>query len=186
MRRTLPGLLLLAVAVAVAVVGAFAMPAGAAAHVNRFVGPYSILLFLVEEPTYQDNHAGFEFWVRRGDTPIVGLERSTQALASGHGSVVALDVPPLGPDGFYVLDHATDGSAFDPLGGGAWTLTLTGSIEGTPLVATFPVTFPSYPRIGNPAPADARVGAPATEPPASPAPLLAGLGSIGVAIGLVV
>ena len=41
----------------------------AQAHVNRQVGPYTILVILVEEPTFEDNHAGFEFWVRRADQP---------------------------------------------------------------------------------------------------------------------
>jgi hypothetical protein len=41
------------------------MASGVSAHVNRTVGPYAILVILVEEPTYEDNHAGFEFWVRR-------------------------------------------------------------------------------------------------------------------------
>jgi hypothetical protein len=49
--------------------------------------------------------------------------------------------------GPYVIDHTPDGSAFDPKGGCAWTLLLAGSIERTPLDASFPVTFPSYPRV---------------------------------------
>jgi hypothetical protein len=134
----------------VLVAAALTAPAAAAAHVNRTVGAYTILVVLVEEPTYEDNHAGFQFWVRRGDTPVLGLEGTVEASASGHGLDIPLVVPPLGPAGFYVLDHDPDGAAFDPRGGGAWTLTLTGSIEGTPLLQAFPVTFPSYPRIGTP------------------------------------
>jgi len=120
----------------------------AAAHVNRTVGPYTILVVLVEEPVYADNHAGFQFWVRRNEVPILGLEQSITAVATGHDQRIKLTVPKIDGTGFYVLDHAVDGAAFDPGGGGAWTLELTGSIDGTSLDASFPVTFPSYPRVG--------------------------------------
>jgi len=120
----------------------------ALAHVNRQVGAYTILVVLVEEPTFEDNHAGFQFWVRRDQQPIVGLERTVHAEATGHGQRVSLMVPPLGGLGFYILDRSTDGAAFDPLGGGPWSLDLWGDIDGTPLDEQFAVTFPSYPRIG--------------------------------------
>jgi hypothetical protein len=143
-RRLLAGLLPAFVLVMLAV------PSLAQAHVNREVGPYTILVVLVEEPTFEDNHAGFEFWVRRGGQPIAGLEQSVRAEATGHGTILDLAVPPLDGVGFYVLDRTSDGVAFDPLGGGAWSLHLAGSIDGTPLDETFAVTFPSYPRVGTP------------------------------------
>jgi hypothetical protein len=149
----------------------------AQAHVNRQVGPYTILVILVEEPTYEDNHAGFEFWVRRAQQPIVGLEGSIRAEATGHGERVDLQVPPIDGTGFYVLDRTAGGAPFDPLGGGAWSLRLSGDIEGTPLDEQFVVTFPSYPRVGAPKPvagADSRP-APAS-PPAMGLLLVAGLG----------
>jgi hypothetical protein len=124
-----------------------ALAPGVAAHVNRTVGPYTILVILVEEPTFEDNHAGFQFWVRKDGVPITGLEQSVHAVAIGHDRRVELAVPPLAGSGFYVLDRSADGAPFDPMGGGAWTLFLTGSIEGTPLDASFPVIFPSYPRV---------------------------------------
>jgi len=130
----------------------------AQAHVNRQVGPYTILVVLVEEPTFEDNHAGFEFWVRRGSQPMVGLQQSVRADATGHGTTVDLAVPPLDGVGFYVLDRTPDGVAFDPLGGGAWSLHLAGSIDGTLLDERFAVRFPSYPRIGVPRPVAARSG----------------------------
>jgi len=151
----------------------------AQAHVNRQVGPYTILVILVEEPTFEDNHAGFEFWVRRAEQPIVGLEGSIRAEATGHGQRVALPVPPIGGAGFYVLDRTADGAPFDPLGGGAWSLRLSGDIEGLPLDEQFVVTFPSYPRVGAPKPV---AGADSTPAPAAPPwmalPLLAGLGFV--------
>jgi hypothetical protein len=124
-----------------------ALAPGVAAHVNRTVGPYTILVILVEEPTFQDNHAGFQFWVRKDDAPIAGLEQTLQAVAVGHDDQLKLVVSPLDASGFYVLDRSPDGTPFDPKGGGAWTLFLTGSIQRTPLDASFPVMFPSYPRV---------------------------------------
>jgi hypothetical protein len=158
-----------------------------AAHVNRTVGPYTILVVLVEEPVYADNHAGFQFWVRKNEVPILGLEGSIKAVASGHGEQLDLKVPPIEGTGFYVLDHTTDGAAFDPQGGGAWTLVLSGVIDGTRVDATFPVTFPSYPRVGV---ADQGAAAnAATAPSAPPAPspptsliAIAGVVLAGVAV----
>jgi hypothetical protein len=172
-------------------VWAGASASGVAAHVNRTVGPYTILVVLVEEPVYADNHAGFEFWVRRDAVPIIGLERSISAVASGHGVQLDLEVPPIDGTGFYVLDHTTNGAAFDPLGGGAWTLVLSGTIDGTPVDASFPVTFPSYPRVGI---ADQHVVAsPAGASVANPVPslpvwtgVLAGAAIAGVLVVVVV
>jgi len=165
------------------VLALFAWPTVAQAHVNREVGPYTILVVLVEEPTFGDNHAGFEFWVRRGSQPVVGLERTIQAHATGHGASIDLTMPPVDGLGFYVLDRSPDGAPFDPLGGGAWSLHLTGSIEGTPLDETFAVTFPSYPRIGAPN-AAATQATPSADGDAPPLPLilLAGLLAAGVAL----
>jgi len=169
------------------VVGALA-PA-VAAHVNRTVGPYTILVILVEEPTFEDNHAGFQFWVRKGDAPITGLEKTVHALAIGHEQQVHLAVPPLDPSAFYVLDRSPDDAPFDPRGGGAWTLFLTGSIEGTPLDVSFPVIFPSYPRVAaaDAPPAGATVPAAATSFPGGvawviPAIALAALGGIALLV----
>jgi hypothetical protein len=157
-----------AAAALAAIVWAGAAPPDVAAHVNRTVGPYTILVVLVEEPVFADNHAGFQFWVRKDEVPILGLEGSIKAVASGHGEQFDLKVPPIDGTGFYVLDHTTDGAVFNPQGGGAWTLVLSGTIDGTPVAATFPVTFPSYPRVGV-AGQGAAANA-ATAPPAPPAP----------------
>jgi hypothetical protein len=137
---------LLAMAVGMGLMSGFASVAQA--HVNRQVGAYTILVILVEEPTFEDNHAGFQFWVRRDGQPIIGLERSVRAAATGHGQTDVLAVPPIAGSGFYVLDQTEAGLAFDPLGGGAWTLHLWGDINGTPLDEQFAVTFPGYPRLG--------------------------------------
>ncbi|MEA2675395.1 MAG: hypothetical protein QOI92_2587 [Chloroflexota bacterium] len=173
----------MAAAALAAIVWVGAAASGVAAHVNRTVGPYTILVVLVEEPVYADNHAGFQFWVRRNEVPILGLEGSIKAVASGHGEQLDLKVPPIDGTGFYVLDHTTDGATFDPQGGGAWTLVLSGAIDGTSVDATFPVTFPSYPRVGVADPgAAARAAVPQAPPAASLPALLIVVGVAGVVL----
>jgi hypothetical protein len=164
-----------------AVLAALSTGAGApavAAHVNRTVGPYAILVVLVEEPVYADNHAGFQFWVRKDGVPIIGLEKTVRARASANGIDVDLAIAPMDGTGFYVLDHTTDGAAFDPHGGGAWTLELTGSIDGTQLDTTVPVMFPSYPRIGG---AGGNLATPIGAPGSSGMPIVVILGGIFLA-----
>ena len=174
----------LATAALSAILWAGATAPGVTAHVNRTVGPYTILVVLVEEPVYADNHAGFQFWVRRDEVPILGTWGSIKAVASGHGEQLDLAVPPIDGTGFYVLDHTTDGAAFDPQGGGAWTLVLSGAIDGTSVDASFPVTFPSYPRVGvADQQAVTNAAAPATSPVAAlPTSLLAVAGVFGVGL----
>jgi hypothetical protein len=114
-------------------------PSPVAAHVTRVVGPYTFLIVLIEEPFFQDNHAGFEFWVRDGDRPVDGLDRTLQAEAIGHGAVVKLSISPRNDRGFY-------DAPFYPGSGGQYSLHLAGSIEDTAIDELFLVTFPAYPR----------------------------------------
>jgi hypothetical protein len=151
-----------AAALFAAALAALVLAPGAAAHVNRTMGPYTMLVVLVEEPYFEDNHAGFEFWVRRGDIAIDGLESTVHARATGHGVTVELTVSPPDEAGFYVLDTTTTGEPFDPRGGGAWSLILTGTVHELRISEVIPVTFPSYPRVAT-APA-AAAPAPATDP----------------------
>jgi hypothetical protein len=115
-------------------------PSSVAAHVTRVVGPYTFLIVLIEEPYFQDNHAGFEFWVRDGDRAVDGLDRTLHAEAMGHGAaVVELSISPRNDRGFY-------DAPFYPGSGGPYSLHLTGSIERTAIDQLFLVTFPAYPR----------------------------------------
>jgi hypothetical protein len=169
-----------AAALLAAALATLVLAPGAAAHVNRTVGPYSILVVLVEEPYFEDNHAGFEFWVRRGDIAVHGLEQTVRARATGHGVTVDLAVSPPGDAGFYVLDTTTTGEPFDPAGGGAWSLILTGTVEQSPINEVIPVSFPSYPRVATaPAPS---APAPAADPVAGVAAWLV-VGAV-MALGL--
>lgn len=111
-------------------------PSPVAAHVTRVVGPYTFLIVLIEEPYFQDNHAGFEFWVRDGDRAVDGLDRTLHAEAIGHGAVVKLSISPRNDRGFY-------DAPFYPGNGGPYALHLTGSIEGMAIDQLFLVTFPA-------------------------------------------
>jgi hypothetical protein len=114
-------------------------PSSVAAHVTRVVGRYTFLIVLIEEPYFQDNHAGFQFWVRDGDRAVDGLDRTLHAEAIGHGAVVKLSISPRNDRGFY-------DAPFYPGSGGPYSLHLTGSIEGMAIDQLFLVTFPAYPR----------------------------------------
>jgi hypothetical protein len=139
--------------VAIVAIGLALAPAAAAAHVNRTVGPYTFLVVLVEEPYFTSNHAGFEFWVHRGDTAVAGLDQTLHAQAIGHGRRVDLLISPIDQDGLYTVDRGLDLQPFDPAGGGDWSLRLTGSVEGTAIDEAFAVQFPAYPRVGTVKPA---------------------------------
>lgn len=138
----------------------------ASAHVNRTVGPYAIFLILIEEPFFTTNRAGFEFWVRKGDQPILGLDGTLRAEATGSGRQVDLLVSPLNERGFYDVEADLTGQPFDPGSGRDWTLRLVGTIEGIPIDESIATQFPGYPRAGTPA-SPAVSPAAATDDPAS-------------------
>jgi hypothetical protein len=122
-------------------------PPAALGHVNRTVGKYTILVTLIGEPYFATNRAGFEIWVKDAGRPVVGLDGSIQPEAIRAGRTVRLVLAAMPDAGHYQAEFGPDGQAFDPLGGGAWSLRLTGSIEGLAVDETFPVTFPVYPRV---------------------------------------
>ena len=124
------------------------LPASASAHVNRTVGPYTIFMVMIEEPYFATNHAGFEFWVHAGDRPIPGLDATLAAQAIRGPDAVDLLVSPMNDRGFYDVDTDAAGRAFDPGSGGAWTLRLTGTIEGRAVDESLDTRFPVYPRVG--------------------------------------
>jgi hypothetical protein len=142
-------------------------PSLAAAHVTRLVGPYTFLIVLIEEPYFQDNHAGFEFWVRDGHRGIDGLDRTleAEAIAPG-GATVKLTIGPRNDRGFY-------DAPFYPGSGGQYWLHLAGSVEGMPIDERFLVTFPPYPRTPMISSAEAEAGT-GTSIPAGAAALALG------------
>ena len=143
-RRTVVGRAALVVAL---VIATLAGPSTAAAHVNRIVGRYTFFMILIEEPLFQTNHAGFEFWVHDGDRVVLGLDQTLMANATSGGRTIDLIVSPINARGFYDLDTTVGGQAFDPGAAGDWTLRLTGTVEGESVNVAFPAAFPAYPRV---------------------------------------
>ena len=139
-------------------------------HVNRIVGKYLIFMVLIEEPTFQDNRAGFEFWVRDGDRPIDGLDRTLHAAVVGSGGSQQPSIEPMNARGFYDVE-------IDPGKGGFTRLRLTGNVEATPIDESFDVVFPAYPRVTTSAPTPL---APVSDPPPNGSIVLVvvGLGAV--------
>jgi hypothetical protein len=159
-----------------------ASPLSVSAHVNGAVGPYKVFIVLIEEPFFVTNRAGFEFWVREGDRPVDGLDRTLRAQAINSTQRVDLAVSPRNDRGFYDVETGLSGQAFDPGSGGIWTLRLIGTIEGLAVDKSFEVTFPDYPRV-SPIQPPAKVSVAA---PDIGAPLFAIGGFIGAAVGFLV
>jgi hypothetical protein len=137
-----------------AALGSLATPPTMAAHVNRTVGPYTILVVLVEEPFFATNHAGFEFWVSDAAGYVAGLDKSVAATATAGSQSEPLAVSTETDRHSYVIDRNAVNVPFDPGRGGAWTLELRGNIEGLAIDESFDTTFPAYPRVasGQPVP----------------------------------
>lgn len=142
--------------------GLVLVPASVSAHVNRVVGPYTFLVVLIEEPYFQDNHAGFQFWVRDQDRPIGDLDTTLQAFAIGPAGSVPLTISPRVANGFYQV-------AFYPGDSVRYSLRLVGTVEALAIDESFAVVFPTYPRV-----ADGTAGAAA---PTVPVPVAAATNS---------
>jgi hypothetical protein len=116
------------------------IPASVSAHVNREVGPYTFLVVLIEEPFFQDNRAGFQFWVRDHGRPIGGLDSTLHAFAVSTAGSVPLTITPRVANGFYEAE-------FYPGDGTGYSLRLVGFVEDRAVDESFAVTFPTYPRV---------------------------------------
>ena len=178
------------VAATCVIAAAMVLVAGAtatAAHVNRTVGPYTILVVLIEEPFFTTNRAGFEFFVNDDAGRVAGLDTSLTAEAIGPSRHLPLAISPAGADGGYDVERHLDGRPFDPGTSGGWSLRLRGSIRGLVIDESFGLVFPSYPRVAT--------GQAPSAPPVPSAPdrmnpllpigglILAGLGVVRVVRG---
>jgi hypothetical protein len=122
-------------------------PATASGHVNRTVGPYTILVTLIGEPYFTTNRAGFELWVTNGGRPVGGLDETLRTQAIGVGGSVGLRLTATPDGGHYRAEVDAHDMEFDPGRGGAWSLHLSGSIDELVVDETFAVIFPAYPRV---------------------------------------
>ncbi len=183
LRRPVATALLLATASVV-----LALPV--AAHEQRAVGDYTMIVGLIDEPVFTGQKSGLEFSVMSGDEePVTGLEETLQAQVSYQGQTRDLPLSArFGQAGWYE-------SVFFPTAAGPYTFRIFGSIEGTVIDESFtsgPDTFSEvedaqsgqFPVVLAPqseVAADARRGAQA----ADQVPLALGIGGLGMLIGLI-
>jgi hypothetical protein len=117
--------------VAAALVLATGVALPAAAHEERELGEFTIVVGFIEEPVFVGARSGLEFFVSRGDEPVQGLEETLQAevLAADQTRVLPIS-PRLGQAGAYE-------SIFFPTAAGPYTFRIFGSIEGTAIDESF-------------------------------------------------
>ena len=108
------------------------------AHESRDVGPYTLVVGLLDEPVYSGQKSGLELRVSRGEEPVEGLEESLTAEVSFEGSTRDLPISPVfGEPGAYR-------SVFFPTAAGPYTFHITGTIDGDTVDESFtsgPDTF---------------------------------------------
>jgi len=125
----------LGAAVAVAL-GLLATTAGAAlGHEERPVGPYTLVVGLIDEPVFVGQKSGLELFVGRGagesGEPVEGLETTLQAtVIQGDDERDLALGPRFDAPGWYE-------SVFIPTRAGAYTFHITGTVEGMAVDETF-------------------------------------------------
>lgn len=111
-------------------------PASALAHGDEEVGDLSVVIGMIGEPVVVGQKSGIEVALRRGESPVEG---ATLAVEVSIGeSVARFDLEPAyGRPGWYKVD-------FVPTVPGAYTVALSGEVDGEPLELTMtagPETF---------------------------------------------
>jgi hypothetical protein len=166
---------------------AFAAPVDA--HEVRQIGDYQFIVGFIGEPVFTGEKSGLELVVTKGGTAIEGLEK-TLAAAVIYGDAQR-DLPlsaVFGRAGAYE-------SVFIPTSAGPYTFHISGSIEGTPIDASFTssptgfgeveeLTAGQFP-IQFPAPAELAADARRGRDAATQLPLALALGAAGAILGLV-
>ncbi len=177
------------VAVAAAALFTLLATGAVAAHEERDVAGCSIEVGFMNEPVYVGQKSGLEFFVNKGDTPVVGLEKTITAEVIKGDQKRSLPIKArYGEKGAYE-------SVFFPTVAGPYTFHLTGTIDGKAIDESFtssptgfnevkelsggqfPVQFPSEADLA----ADAQAGRTA----ASQVTFALGLGAAGLLAGLV-
>jgi len=164
-------------------------PALAAAHEERQVAGYTVVVGFMDEPVYAGQKSGLEFFVNKGDAPVKGLESTVKAQVIYQGQTRDLPVSARwGEDGAYE-------SVFFPTAAGPYTFHLTGSIEGQAIDESFtssPTGFDEVHELAGgqfpvqfPAQAELVAMAQAGKDASTTATLALGAAVLGIVIGIV-
>jgi hypothetical protein len=177
-----PSLVLFACAVLVAFV------APVAAHDPRQVGDYEFIVGFIGEPVFTGQRSGLDLVVKRGDTPIEGLEKTLTAQVI-HGDA-RMDLPLSPRDG----QAGAYESVFYPTAAGPYTFHIGGTVEGVAIDESFTSSAQGFSEVEEatagqfpiqvPAPADLAADAKAGRDAAAVMPLALGLGAAGALLGL--
>ena len=179
--RHVPGLLIASILV-------FASAAVVAAHEERQVGDYEVVVGLIGEPVFTGQRSGLELFVRKADAPIEGLEKTLRAEVLYGDSQMDLPLAPrFGAAGSYQ-------SVFVPTAAGPYTFHISGTIEGNAIDETFTSSAEGFDEVGEltagqfpiqyPAPAELAADAKRGRDAAALMPLALGLGAAGALLGL--
>ena len=167
---------------------AVAVAAPVDAHDDRQIGDYEFSVGLIGEPVFTGEKSGLELVVTKAGTPIEGLEKTLVATVI-YGDAQR-DLPlsaTFGQAGAYE-------SVFIPTSAGPYTFHFSGTIEGTPIDASFtssPTGFDEVQELAAgqfpvqfPAPADLAADARRGRDAAAQMPLALALGALGTILGL--
>lgn len=167
---------------------ALALAAPADAHDVRQVGDYEFVVGFIGEPVFTGEKSGLELVVTKAGTPVEGLEK-TLVAAVIYGDAQR-DLPlsaTFGEAGAYE-------SVFIPTSAGPYTFHISGTIEGTPIDASFtssPTGFEEVEELAAgqfpvqfPAPADLAADARRGRDAAAQMPVALALGALGTILGL--
>jgi hypothetical protein len=172
----------------IACVAALLVAASVDAHEVRQVGDYTLEVGFIGEPVFTGDKSGLELVVTKGETPIEGLETTlvAEVIYGDSRRDLPLSSTP-GRPGEYE-------SVFIPTAAGPYTFHITGTIEGTPIDASFtssPTGFDEVEELSAgqfpiqfPAPAELAADARRGRDAAAQMPLALALGAAGMILGL--
>ena len=177
------------VAVASAVLFTMLVSSAVAAHEEREVAGYSVVVGFMDEPVFAGQKSGLEFFINKGETPVEGLETTLQAevIYQGQKRDLPLDAR-FGEAGAYE-------SVFFPTAPGAYTFHIFGTIEGQAVDESFTSSAEGFGEVEAlsggqfpvqfPAEADVVADAQAGKTASSQVTIAIALGAAGLLAGLV-
>ena len=102
-----------------------------AAHEQRVVGEYELVVGFIDEPVFTGQKSGLEFSVTRDEQPVTGLADTLDAEVIYGDATRELPLSPrFGQDGWYE-------SVFFPTAAGTYTFRIFGTMEGQTIDESF-------------------------------------------------